>query len=181
MILQRSTPPAVEDQDTVKAEYARFLGTVLRGIVLVVAMCAFVDWLAGFLYGGKGDAALLVFAIASIALCMIAPKPETLPEVEGEGTKKARRLRLPDWSLVAYCVITGVGYTWVCVFLWFSRRYALFSGPVVGLVGLIFVFCAEVGLLVALMTGRNWRTALLISLLVPNILSVIILRLHLLR
>jgi hypothetical protein len=108
-------------------------------------------------------------------------KPETLPAIEAEGTEKAKQHRLPDWSLLAYGVIFGVGCNWTCAFLWFSRRYAFFSGPVVGATILIMALYAAIALLVARLTGRNWQIALLVFALAPGALGSIVLRLRLLR
>jgi hypothetical protein len=163
-----------------KANDARLFWPILRGIVLIVAMWAFILSLRGFLYGGNWELAVLVFVPASLALIAITPGRETLPEIEGDKTAWASWQRLP-WPIFTYCVITGMGYTWVCAFLWFSRRYAVFSGPVVGAMILILALYAVIGVVVAWLTGGNWRTALLtfgIALCVP---SIIVLRLHLLR
>ena len=105
--------------------------------------------------------------------------PEALQPVEGEGT--ARQRRLPPWSLVIYLAILGLELNWACVFFWFSRRYAFFSVPVVGVTGLIIAFYAAIALLVARLTGGNRRIALAtfgFALVVP---AVIVLRSGLLR
>lgn len=143
-------------------------------------MWAFIPFLRSILYGGKWEIAVLVFVLASLVLIAITPRRETLPEIEGDKAAWASPQRLP-WPIVTYCVITGMGYTWACAFLWFSRRYAVFSGPVVGAMVLILALYAVVGVVVAWLTGGNWRTALLtfgIALCVP---SIIVLRLRLLR
>ena len=184
MIPKRETPRAIEERGTVRAKYARFFWPVLRGMVLIVALCAFIPFLAflaGLPYGGTWGAAMGggVFMLASFTLMAMIPKPETVPAIEGKGT--ARRLRLPDWSLVSYCVITGLGWNWVCAFLWFSRRYAFFSTPVIAVTGLTMAFYAAIALLVDRLTGGNWRTALLVFLFAPVVLAGIVLRLGLLR
>ena len=187
MICRPGTPRATEDQGIVrKAKHARFFWPILRGIALIVALWAFIAFFSVLLYGIKRDAgnwgtAALVFVLASYALVWMNPKPETLTVVEGEGPEKARQHRLPDWSLLAYCFITGLGCNWACVFLWFSRRYVLFSGPVVGATSLIMALYAAIALLVARLTGGNWRTALLVFAFAPLSLAGLVLRLRLFR
>jgi hypothetical protein len=124
MIRKRETPQAVKKRGTVKVKYARFSGPVLRGIVLIVALCAFIPFLALLPYGGGiWEVAAVVFFLANFTLAVVIPKPEALPAIEGEGT--ARPPRLLDCSLVGCCAIIGLGFNWVSAFLWFSRQYAL--------------------------------------------------------
>jgi len=183
MIPKRETPQAVKESGTVKAKHARFFWPVLRGMVLFVALCAFVPMLAGFLYGGTWEAATVVatgvFFLANFTLAVMIPKPEALPATEGEGT--ARPLRLLDWSLVTYGAIIGLGFNWVCAFLWFSRRYAFFSTPVIAVTGLTMALYAAIAFLIARLTGGNWRTALPIFLFAAGVPAAIVLRLGLLR
>src|SRR6267154_6690673 len=163
MVPRREAPQGMEERGTVNARYARFFWPVLRGMVLIVALCAFIPFLAGLLYGvygGRWLAAMGVFVLASWALTTMIPEPETLPASGGEVT--ARYLRPPDWSLVSYLVIVGMGFNWVCVFLWFSRRYGFFSAPVVGVTGLILVLYAAIALLLARLS--NWRIALIFAI-----------------
>lgn len=181
VIPKRETPQAIEERGMVKARYARFFWPILRGIALIVALWAFIEALSEFLYGGKWGNALPLFMLATYALIAMNPKPETLPTMKGEATEKARRHRLPDWSLVAYCVITSLGFNWCCVFLWFSRKYAFFSIPVIALTGLIMAVYAAIALIVARLTGGNWRTALLVFVSAPGVLAAIVLRWGLLR
>lgn len=196
MIPRRATPQRVDDQGTVKkATYARFFWPILRGIALIVAFWAFIPFLfSGLrLYGANMWPALPVFAVASFAVIYTAPRTlrsleisppwdsEPRPEFEGEGTGKARQHRSPDWPLLAYGFITGLGYNWACAFLWFSRRYAFFSGPVVGATGLIIALYAAIALLVALLTGGNWRKGLIVFATEFILPAIIVLRLHLLR
>ena len=189
MISKGDIPQAVEHQSTVKkTNYARFFWPILRGIVLLVALSAFIAGLVDYLYWGKWGTVLVVaFFLASFAMMATTPPRQSLRDsilfvftypgfgflrnktaIEGEGTEKARQHRLPDWCLVAYCVIVGLGCNWACAFLWFSRRYAPFSGSVVGATGLIFALYAAIALLVGLLTGGNWRTALLVFLFAPG-------------
>ena len=156
MIPNRETrPQAIEDQGAVKAQYARLAGPVLGGIVWIVALCAFIAFLAAGLYRGKWEAALLVFILASLALRATVPWREAPHAIEGEGSVTARQSSLPDWYLVSYCLVIGVGLDWAYAFLWFSRRYAFFSGPVVGVTGLIVALCAAIGFFVARMMQRD--------------------------
>jgi hypothetical protein len=185
MIANRCTPQAVEGQRTVrKTKYACFFGPILRGIVLIVAVYAFIELFSVLLFGGLYGGSWLAVPgslLASYALIWMAPEREPLHAIEGDGTEKARQRRLPDWSLLVYWVIVGLGCNWVCAFLWFSRRYALFSGPVVGATGLIMALYGAIALLVALLTGGNWRMALLFFAAVPGSLAGIVLALRLLR
>jgi hypothetical protein len=171
---------AVRARATVKAKYARVSMPVLQGMVLIVALCAFIQFLVGLPYGGvRWEAAAVVFFLANFTLAAVFPKPETPPAIKGEET--ARPLRLQDWLLVSYCVVLGLGFNWTCVFLWFSRRYAFFSTPIIAVTGLIMACYAVVALLVAWLTGRNWRTTLLVFAFAPVVLASIVLRLGLLR
>jgi hypothetical protein len=171
----------IEDQATVKAKYIRFRGPVLRGAVLIVALYASISLLKGLLFGGEWEATALVFIVASLGLKAMIPKRETLPAIEGESSLKAGMRRLPDWSVVAYCIVSGLSSTWACVFLWFSRRYAFFSVPVVGATSLILTFYALIGFVVAWLIGGSWRTVLMVFILGSWGLSLIVLRLGILR
>ena len=171
----------LEDQITVKAKYTRFRGPVLRGAVLIVALYASISLLKGLLFGGEWEATALVFIVASLGLKAMIPKPETLPAIEGESSLRAGMRRLPDWSVVAYCIVTGLSSTWACAFLWFSRRYAFFSPPVVGATSLILTFYAVIGLVVAWLIDGSWRTVLMVFILESWGLSLIVLRLGVLR
>jgi hypothetical protein len=140
---------AIEDQTPAKkVKYPSSAGPALGGILLIVSLCAFIAFLAAGLNGGKWEAALLVSIGASLALRAIVPERE-----------------LPDWCLVSFCVVMGVGADWVCAFQWFARRYAFLSGPVIGMTGLIVALCAVIGFLVARTMRRDWRTVLLVFLL----------------
>jgi hypothetical protein len=182
MIPKRETLQVVEDRNLVKeAKYVSFVWQILRGMVLIVAIYCFIVVLAGFQYGWKWEGAAVVFVLSSFALIWMIPKPETLPAVEGEGAATERQRRLPDWSLVSYWVITGLGFNWVCAFLWFSRRYAFFSASVIGAMGLILALYAAIALLVFCFTVSNWRTTLMVFLLELYFVPVVVLRLRLLR
>lgn len=120
-----------------------------------------------------------MFAIASFALIAMTRKPVRQRVIAGEGTDKANG-PVP-WPLFIYCGVTGLGYSWACAFLWFSRRYALFSGPVLWALSLILGLYAVIGLAVIRLTGGNWRTALLALAAVPCAISGIVLRLGILH
>jgi hypothetical protein len=171
----------IEDQATVKAKDTRFRGPVLRGAVLIVALYASIALLKGLLFGGEWEATALVFIIASLGLKAVIPKPQTLRAIERESAMKAGLRSLPDWSVVAYCVVTGLSSTWACVFLWFSRRYAFFSAPVVGATSLILTFYSVIGLVVCWLIDGSWRTVLMVFILESWGLSLIVLRLGILR
>jgi hypothetical protein len=179
MISKRATSQAIEERGTEGAMYARFFWSVLRWTVLIVALCASVPMLAGLLFDeyGEGVAPLVVFALASFALIAMTPKSKALLAIEGEGT--ARRWS-PPWSLVIYVAILGLELNWACVFFGFSRRYALFSVPVISVTALILAFYAAIALLVARLIGANWRTALLICAISQGVPAGIVLRLGLL-
>jgi hypothetical protein len=173
-------PEAMEDQSSVetmrKTNYARLFWPTLRGIALIVAMWAFIPFLRVLLYGGEPGIAVPVFAIASFALMAMTLPQERPTAMAGDRAVTAFWHALP-WSVVAYGIITGTGFNWVCAFLWFSRRYPVFSGPVVGAMGLLFLFYAAIGLAVGWLTGGNWRKALVISALAPLVLGGIAQRL----
>jgi hypothetical protein len=170
----------VEPQGTVKARYARLCGPVLRGVVLIVALCAYVAVTESLLYRGNWEVPVVVFATASWVLIAIARKPERVAPVEGEEPWKREWWKQLDWSLLSYWLIIGFGDNWVCAFLWFSRRYAFFSAPVLGATGLVLSLYAVLGFVVAWLTEGNWRTALLFFALAPLGVAAIVLRLRLL-
>jgi hypothetical protein len=177
MISKRVAPEVLKDEGTVNTrKYARFFWPILRAIALIVALGALIEALSELLYGEKWGIALPVFMLATYVLIAMTPEPERLPAMKGQATEKARQHRLPDWSLIVYCVITGLAFNWCCVFLWFSRKYAFFSVPVVGVTGLILALSAAIGLLVARLTGYNWRSALLLFAIAPGVLASIVLR-----
>jgi hypothetical protein len=176
---KRETQQAIEERGTVKEEYARFFGPILFGMVMIVALCAFIPSLAGLLngeYGGIWGAAMGLFVFASITLPAMFP---TLPKRKGDWT--VRQLRWPEWSLMSYFFIIGLGLNWACAFLWFSRRYAFFSTPVIAATSVTVAFYAAIAFLVAQLTGRNWRAALLVFVFAPGVLACVVLRLGLLR
>jgi len=182
MIPRREKPQASEERGTVKSKDARFSSPVLRGMVSIVAVCASVPLLAGplfELYESRWVATVgIVFALASFALIAMTPKSEALLAIGGQMTPRQRRL--PHWSLVIYLAILSLELNWSCVFFWFSRRYAFFSVPVISVTGLIMAFYAAIALLVARLTGGNWRIAAAVFAFVLIVPPVIILRLGLL-
>jgi hypothetical protein len=70
---------------------------------------------------------------------------------------------------------------WICAFLWFSRRCAFFSAPVVGVTAVVIASYGAIALLVALLTGGNWRNGLLVFVVAPFSVAGVVLRLHLLQ
>lgn len=170
----------VEPQGTVKAKYARLCGSVLRGVVLIVALCAYVTVTESLLYKGNWEVPAVIFATASWVLIAIARKPERVLAVESEEPWKRKWWKVEDWSLLSYCLVIGFGDNWVCAFLWFSRRYAFFSGPVLGATVVVLSLYAVLGFVVAWLTEGNWRTALLFFALAPGGVAAIGLRLRLL-
>jgi hypothetical protein len=177
MMPKRETPQAIEEPGTPKAKYAGSFLTVLRGMVFIVTLCAFIPFFFGLLF--QVDQAMwatagVVFVLASFTLWATLPAPETFAVIGGEAT--ARQVRMPDWSVVGYCVVIGLVSNWACVYLWFSRRYAFFSTPIIMVTGVIMALYAALAVIVGL-TGRNWRTALLILLFAPGFLGFVVLRL----
>jgi Kef-type K+ transport system membrane component KefB len=163
MVPELDNPQIMSGQNTAESKHVKWSGAILRATVLVVALCAFISLLRGFLFGEKWEASLLVFALASFALTSTARTGETPRAARGTGPVTAWWQRLPDWPLVSYCIIVGLGFNWACAFLWFSRRHAFFSTPVIGATAVTEALYAGIGFLVARLTGRNWRTALLFS------------------
>ena len=166
-----------------KTKDGRLVWPILRGLMLIVASCALVMFLWGFLYEKNWETvlALALSALSAYGLIAMTHKAETpRATVAVRSTKKkTMQDRLPHWSLIAYGFIMGAGFNWACVFLWFSRRYAFFSFQVVGVTGLAFVLYAAIGVLIGLLTRGNWRRALLVFALAPLGVGCIFLRLGL--
>src|SRR5215469_14621990 len=164
-----------------KVRFTRIFWQIVRGIVVIVAAWGFVAFLSFEVYGAQlGFTAFAVSMIATLALRVMPFEPATpsLP-VEGEIAKKryGLRTRLPECSLLAYGVIFSVGSNWVCVFLWFSRRYDFFSTTVIGVTVLIMALYSAIALVVTHLTTRNWRTLVLLFAFAPGVLAGIVLRL----
>lgn len=183
LIPTRPTPRVLQDETTFgKAASARFFWPIVRGIVLIAALWSYIPFCSILLNGlreGQSATPVAVFIIASWGLIALTPSPEALPRVEGDPGVIASRRRVL-WPLLAYCIVTGIGDSWICAFLWLSRQYVLFSAPVVAAMALIVALCAALGFVVAHLTGVSWRTALLVSALAPCGLCSIVLRLRLL-
>ncbi|MGZ7076007.1 MAG: hypothetical protein ACXVJL_08405 [Candidatus Angelobacter sp.] len=166
----------MENQGTVMK--ASSFWPILRGITFILASLGFIAFLSGFLHGENWGMGLPLFVVGTVALVAMTPTPDALPALEGERTGKLAQRRMP-WSLIAHCVITGIGFNWMCVFLAFSRQYAFFSPPVVGATACIMALYATSGLLVARLTGKNWRIGLVVFALASCALGAIVLRLNL--
>ena len=188
MIPKREIPPVIEERGAVKAKYARFIGPVLLGLVMIVALCTLIPFFANYVHGGRWEPGWGwgVYVLASFTVAWMIPV--VLPERKGDW--RARQYRWPEWLLFSYFFLNGVGLNWACAFLWFSRRYAFFSTPVIAVTSLIMVFYAAIALLVAWfdslfnnagVTGVNWRTALLVFAFVPVVVANIVFRLGLFR
>jgi hypothetical protein len=168
MSSQQDAPQAIEVREKVKATYL----PLLRGVGLLTALCAFLLFLKGFIFGGVSwEAAAAVFFLANFALAKIFPT---------EQETKTKSLRLGDWVLFTYVTILGLGFNWLWAFLWFSRRYSFFSTQIIALAILVMAFWAAVALIVGLLTKRNWRTALLVFAAGPCIVASFFMRVHLL-
>src|SRR5579859_3626685 len=103
-------------------DYAQFFQPILRGMFLIIALCSFIPFLGGLLfgvYGGWWGAAATVFILASGALMAMITKRKTTP-LKAEDEAMATQLLLPDWFLIVYCATIGLGLNWGCAFLWFS-------------------------------------------------------------
>jgi len=182
-MMPKLVKPGAMDERTLKnTESARFFWQTLRGIVVIVALWGFIAFLTVDLYGGElGMTAFTIFALAMVAMRVMFVERGTLGTVEVERTLNAKQHGLPEWSLLAYGVIFSLGCNWECVFLWFSRRYDPFSAPVVGTTVVIMALYAAIGIVVARLTTRNWRTALVVFAFVPGALAGSALRLGFLR
>ena len=154
----------------------RFWSAIVRGITLILASCGFIAFLSGVLFEGNWVIGFLFWAGGTIVLGALTLRPDTLATIEDEGANKLRQRRMP-WFLIALCVITGVGFNWVWIFLAFSRRYAFFSPQMVGATGLIMAPYAVVAFLVGRLNGGNWRMALLVFAVASCGLGAIVLRL----
>lgn len=181
MVPTRQTRQAIKEHPTVEKKDTHFLGRIFRGTLVIMALCASARLLTALLfetYGGRWEIAAIVQVLASFTLFASLPKRQAQPPVEGEGA--ARHGQLPPWSLVIYLAILGLELNWACAFLWFSRRYAFFSIPVVGVTLLIMIVYAGIAVLVARLTGGNRRIALATLGFVLLVPPVIVLRLGLL-
>jgi len=184
----------IEDQGTLKMEKgdARLLWPIARGITSIVALWAFISGLLVFLHGGRlmGTALPWVFLLASYLLMTIPPTSwrdwflflfvfpgfaSMANRAERKAKGVAKRYRSLDWPVVAYLVIVGMGCDWAIAFLWFSRRYAPFSGLVVGTTGVILSLYVAIAVLVGVLTGGNWWAARRVFLLTPVLLGFIVL------
>jgi len=178
MVPRTETPHPLNERARTKGEYARFFWPGLHAVFLVVAFCAFPSSLAGILYGANLRTALAlgVFFLASYASSWLARMYmlETPPATP-------RQFGYAGWLLFVYCVVTGLGWNWACMFLWFSRRYAFFSIQVIGATCLVMAFFVAIALLAALLTRGNWRKALTVFLLVELVPAAAVMRLGLLR
>ena len=184
----------VEHQRAVKVEKGgdtRLLWQTARGLTSMVALWAFISGLLVFLHGGRlGTALPLVFLLASYLLMTIPPKSwrdwflflfvfpgftSLANRAERKARRTAKQYRALDWPVVAYFVIVGLGCDWAIAFLWFSRRYAPFSGLVVGTTGVILSLYVGTAVLVGVLTVGNWWAARRVFLLTPVILGFIVL------
>lgn len=179
MVDKRQTLQITKGPAMVKAPSRPFISAILRAMVLVVALCSFVPVLADFVNGRAWGISLPIFFLASVGVIGIMLWPGTASSIERQRTVK--QFRLFDWWLLSYFITISLGLNWACSFLWLSRRDAFFSGPVIAVTALITASYAGIALLVALLTGRNWRTGLLVFAFAPGVLAIIVLRLGVLR
>ncbi len=59
----------------------------------------------------------------------------------------------PLWVQLCF-VAAGLGFDWDCAFEWFSKKYSLFSEPVLFRMGRIVVWCAAFSFLILLVVRR---------------------------
>src|SRR5712692_1957432 len=181
MIPTRQMRQAIKERPTVEKKDAHLFWRIFRGTLVIMALCASARLLAALVfetYGGRWEIAAIIQVLASFTLFASLPKRQAQPPVEGKGA--ARHGQLPPWSLVIYLAFLGLELNWTCAFFWFSRRYGFFSVPVFGVIGLIMIVYAGIALLVARLTGGNWRIALATFGFVLLVPPVIVLRLGLL-
>jgi hypothetical protein len=97
----------------VNAKYARFFGPVLLGMVMIVALCALIPFLASLLHEGRWEPGWGwgVYVLASFTLAWMIPV--VLPKRKGDW--RARQYRWPEWSLFSYFFLAGLGLNWACV------------------------------------------------------------------
>ena len=180
MIQKRGKPQALGNREMANRErYARALWPTLRGITSILASGGFIAFLAGFLHGKDEGMGLPVFVVGTFVLAAITPPPDALPALDDEGAGKLTQRRIP-WSLFSHAVIIGIGFNWACVFLAFSRRYALLSLPVIGTTALIMALYAAIGLLVAYLAGGNWQKTFAFFAIAPILVGATLLRLRIL-
>ena len=139
-----------------------------RGVVLIVALCAYIAATKSFLDRGTWEILVVVLAIASWALIATARKPETEPSIRvvaAYGLASPELLRHYRLGQQLDLRISVVLPTICCL---------LCSGPRCD--GLILSLYAMLGFIVAWLTGGNWRTALLFFTLAPCAVATIVLR-----
>jgi hypothetical protein len=179
---QNPTAEAVEEGTVERAKYARFFWPALRGITLIVTSYGLIAFLSESLHPEYDGVGWLFFVFGSIVLPLMItpPYPYGLPAIVGEPTEPLKQRQIP-WFLLAYCVITGAGFNWTCVFLAFSRHYAFFSVPVIVATGFVMAVYAAIGLLVATLKGGGWRRALEVFALASALMGLIAFRWRLFR
>jgi len=97
-------------------------------------------------------------------------KQETPQGIEHQRTVKAEHW-LPDWCIAALFLTSGLATDWYCAFEWFSGKNARFSGPVLGVMGLIVVLYACIALVASRLVGGKWRAAVLVFALASYTVS----------
>jgi hypothetical protein len=160
---------------TQKAESARVSWSIRHAIFLIVDLCALIALFLAFLKQSM-ETSTMVFLIATLAATRVIRFVEFMTTGD--------LIRWP-WGLsVTYGLILSLGSNWMCAFLWFSRRYALFSAPVIGATALIMASYGAVALFIVLLDlliEGNWRRSLLVFSVVPALVAIVILRLRLLE
>jgi hypothetical protein len=171
----------VVGHDAAKTENASISKKVFRFALLICALYSYVASAGMYLHKGnyKGNYTIptLLFVISAWAL-FVTNQFEKLAADETSGT--GGKAGLPNWSILSFLFVVGICDTCICTFLWFSRQYAILSGPVIGVTVLILSVYGVLGFIVAWLTGRNWRTVLLFVTVVPSLIGSVVLRLHIL-
>ena len=60
----------------------------------------------------------------------------------------------PPWWVIVCFAMAGVGFDWDCAYEWFSRKFSLFSEPVLSRMGGIVLWSAAVALLILFVVRR---------------------------
>jgi hypothetical protein len=72
--------------------------------------------------------------------------------------RKAILLRVPDWCISGYCIVSGLAFNWAWAYSWFSQRFALTSAPVLRMMASFVALNALIGLLATLLHDQGkWR------------------------
>jgi hypothetical protein len=86
--------------------------------------------------------------------------------------RKAILRRVPNWCIVGYCIVCGLALNWAWAYSWYSQRFALTSGTVLGRMALFVTLNAVIGFLAALLHDeRKWQLSAVYFALASGYLS----------